>query len=453
MKKIIYGAWLLASLASTSCKEYLDAKPNEVLTLLSDDLASLQLLLDNTTTMNTKYPAANMLASDDVEITDVNWNALYQQSIVSANAYVWEEDVFNDNDNNDWGLPYTAIFYANLVLDNLNEGENAHAPETEKNNIRGQALFFRAFAYYQLLQQFAKPYHATTAHTDLGIVLRPSSNISTGSKRYTVQECYDRILEDLEETTQLLDAVQLYKTRPNKAAAYGMLAKIWLLMGNYEKALSFAEQCLQMDGKLIDYNKLTAADDYPVPRFNDEVIFHASLLSITGIYYPYVSVSNELYNRYQEHDLRKYINFKYNNDDDIEFKGSYVGGNYQFGGVANDEIYLIAAECYARLGNVQMAMERLNELLANRYESNAFDSLSITDEEAAIHVILLERRKELLFRNIRWSDMRRLGKEADGQVNLTRMVNGKTYTLMKGNEFYVFQIPTKVVELSGIKQN
>jgi len=85
------------------------------------------------------------------------------------------------------------------------------------------------------------------------------------------------------------------------------------------------------------------------------------------------------------------------------FKGNYARALYlSFSGIATDEMYLIRAECYA----IREAMDDLNTLLLKRYRTGTYVPLSINNKEDALARILLERRKELLMRGLRWIDIK-----------------------------------------------
>jgi len=65
----------------------------------------------------------------------------------------------------------------------------------------------------------------------------------------------------------------------------------------------------------------------------------------------------------------------------------------------------------------------------------------------------LERRKELIFRGLRWSDLRRLNMDTRFAVTLKRKVNNKEFLLLPKDARYTLQIPISVIKSSGIQQN
>lgn len=73
--------------------------------------------------------------------------------------------------------------------------------------------------------------------------------------------------------------------------------------------------------------------------------------------------------------------------------------------------------------------------------------LTASDEEAALELILNERRKELPFRGLRWSDLRRLNKEGYN-ITLQRKLD-KNYILPPNDRRYVLPIPHTVLNLNG----
>src|SRR5690606_19512014 len=116
----------------------------------------------------------------------------------------------------DWNYPYRQVFYANVVLDGLNRITPTSDIQREYNIIKGSALFYRAHAFFQIAQVFAKPYNKQTAGSDLGIPLRLTSDINAESTRESLQVTYNQIVDDLLESATLLQESVTYKTRPSK---------------------------------------------------------------------------------------------------------------------------------------------------------------------------------------------------------------------------------------------
>ncbi len=116
-------------------------------------------------------------------------------------------------------------------------------------------------------------------------------------------------------------------------------------------------------------------------------------------------------------------------------------------------MYLARAECYARLGQSGKALDDVNHLLAHRYVSGTYTPLVTIAEDDLLPLILLERRKELLFRGVRWEDLRRLNREGRFQTTLERTIGGKTYELPPGHPNWTWPIPPEAIAIGGYQQN
>ena len=434
----------------SSCKKnWLDAKPNKKL-VVPHTLADLQALLDNTTfVFNMGQPTLGEIGSDDYYVMYPDWLALGTN--LERNGYIWAKNVYNGEEVSDWMLPYQRVFYENYILETIENIPRDSTNLSAWNNVKGSALFGRGFDFYSIADLFAKPFDSATATTDLGIPLRLHSDINGKSVRATVMQTYNQIITDLKASLLLLPNVPAYKTRPSKAASYAMLARTYLNMENYSQSLLYADSCLLLQPVLIDYNTVDISSQYPFPRFNDEVIYHAALNYLDVISNYVAIVDSTIYQSYGNNDLRKYL-FIDTTDGHPRFKGGYDGYT-GFAGIATDEIYLVSAECNARLGNISRAMDRLNTLLENRLKASTFKPLTASTADKALRLILSERRKELIFRGLRWTDLRRLNQDPRFAVTLTRNLDGNTYTLPPNDNRYVWPIPDQEIQLSGIAQN
>jgi hypothetical protein len=395
-----------------------------------------------------------MVGDGDYIIADGDYNGLGFPP--EQGAYIWADtkDFYGGQANNDWILAYARILSDNVIIDGITPIKTTASTQVAYNNVKGSALFFRSFDFYNLSQQYCKIYKASTANTDLGLPLRVSSNVNVKVGRSSVEQTYNQITADLLQAASLLPETPLYPTRPSKPAAFALLSRIYLSQENYAKALVYADSCLQLQNGLMDFNQLKPSNFDPgIPRFNKEVIFHAQLNGYESFDNYVFVVSPSLLQSFDANDLRTSIWF-FTQAGNKSFWGSYVGDGYSiFGGIATDEMYLNRAECYARSGNVTAAMKDLNTLLKTRWKTGTYTDIIAATSDQAMSFIIKERRKELCFRNLRWSDLRRLNSEPRFQTTLTRTINGQSYTLAPGSTKYVLPLDPVETSTGGLQQN
>lgn len=432
-----------------SCDKFLDAKPDQKMTIPSN-LNDCDALLDNYSEMNTMYPVSGEAAADDYYLLDQNWESLY--SPAQRAIYLWDANV--DISSDEWQGPNKIILMANQVLEVLKTIDSTKDLD-RYNRIKGSALFFRGYALSQLANVFTLPYQKETAKDMLGLPLRLSPNVDYVAQRASLEDTYKQIIADLNESALLLPAISLYKSRPIKPAAYAALARVGLVISDFDLAESAAKSSLSLYDELLDYNQQSLHVFPSFERANLEVLFDASTLP-GELLYPLISkIDSSLLDLYQENDLRKLLYFMENEDGSFSFKGQYNGDIYSsiFSGIATDEVYLTLAEAYARNNKVDLAMLKLNELMVTRWKKDFFVPFSASNSEQAIQIILHERRKELVMRNIRWMDLRRLNQEPAFQKDLKRVIKGKAYTLGVDDKRYAFLIPLDVMGFAKLEQN
>ncbi|MGN6418515.1 MAG: RagB/SusD family nutrient uptake outer membrane protein [Pseudobacter sp.] len=447
-RSFIFLPLLLFFTCLFSCKKYLDKKPEKSLVLITS-LKDIQALLDMYDVMNVQSgPGLLELAADDYYVTQESFNSV---DILERQNYVWDPRAMLEAG---WVNVYQRpVYYANVALDQL-PGITVR-PEEQKqyNELKGAALFFRAWSFYHLAQLYCQPYAQSTLD-EPGIVLRLGSAILERSERATIRKTYEQITNDLTVAVGLLPETSAFPTRPNKAAAFGALARVNLAMRNYDDAGRFADSCLLRNSQLMDYNQLDSNASVPFSMFNKEVVFYSTLSVdvITSMYYS--KADSVLINSYAPDDLRRGMFFNKNDDGTWTYSASYEGSGYPlpFNGVAVDEMFLIRAEAAARAGNISAAMFALNTLLKNRWNASAFTDFTAATPAVALQLILQERRKELTSRGIRWMDLRRLNLEGAG-ITLKRIINGKEYSLPAGDARWVMLIPDIVISQSNIPQN
>ncbi|HEY8894221.1 MAG TPA: RagB/SusD family nutrient uptake outer membrane protein [Niastella sp.] len=436
-----------------SCKKsWIEDRSNKSLDV-PNTIVDFQALLDNVLIMNDNHPNIGEAGADNYYVPYALWQTWPS---TYRNAYVWEKDIYNNalTDLPNWNNAYRQVFYANIVLDGIDKVGSEQLNDPAWNNAKGSAYFYRAEAFFNISQLYAQPFSLTFPDYP-GIPLRLNADPNAVSVRASLSDSYKQIESDLLNSVDYLPVVPLYKTRPSKPAAYALLSRYYLVKQDFSRALNYADLCLKLYDSLLDYNTLNASATYPVPGFNREVIYEATLQD--DPLYNVVFVDSNLYMSYDNNDVRKKLLFKTNALGQATFSGTYTGGTASsiskaFGGIASDEIYLTRAECYARTGNLAAAMNDLNSLLKLRWKTGTFVAKTAANTSEALALILQERRKETLFRGLRWLDLRRLNLDG-ANITLTRNLNNQIYTLPPNDPRYVLPIPPDVIAISGMTQN
>lgn len=447
MKKIIYG--VLCMLLFGACDNYLDIKPKGIKEPSSvEDMHRIMTKLYYTTE-NT------FLMGDDIfkpEVLAENFSLLFH----NYNAYSWGEYLFpKDGRDTDWEESYANLYRFNTVIERI---DNASGDDELRKQVKGDALFNRAYAYFKLVNQYAKQYNVETASTDLGVPLRLIADVNAVNTRATVAEVYEQMIADLEVAIELLSVEKDHNFRPNKVAANILLAKVYLHMRNFELARKYAGNALKNDNSLFDYQTIDDAKKFPTPQEHPEYPFYTWKRQkvdlspkvydgIDGTYF-----SPELLALYDANDLRVKLWQRLTNEHGVIFNYRHAM-EYRHQGLCIPDAYLIRAECNARLGEKDAAMDDVNAIRVKRFKTEEYSALTATDATDALNKVLDERRREMAFLNDRWYDMRRLDVDPVYQRTYTRTLGGKTFTLEINSNRFVVAIPRNVIDINGIEQN
>lgn len=426
-----------------SCGDFLDEKNDKSLTV-PNRLSDLEALLNHANSMNTEYVASlGEVASDNLHLTDNAWGAILADE--DRGAYIWEPIPVKDKF---W--PYGRILNCNVVLQQIETMKEGS--QEERNHIRGSALFYRGIAFFDLLQIYARSYEDELADDEPGIVLRVTGDIDEELNWASQEQSMKQIEGDLLHAATLLnDASPRYPTQASKTAVYGVLARYYLMKKEYGKALEFADKVLAKNDKLMNYN-LISSGKYPFERYNKEVLFF-SMSDGTGVLSESrARVHPDLYEMYTDTDRRKEIFFTKNADGFYAFSGDYSRNtsSYKFCGLTTAEILLTRAECRVRVGNMEGAIEDMQKFFEHRYAEKPTLQSDMNYGEL-LRIILDERRKELVFRGMRWFDLRRLTQEESGVDRIVKVVDGQTYSKsLEEIKAFRYLVPQSVIDQTEI---
>ncbi|WP_424049886.1 RagB/SusD family nutrient uptake outer membrane protein [Prevotella melaninogenica] len=447
----------------TGCNDYLDIKPKgeKIPTTVSDYETLLNY--ESVQKVSDTYPA---YLTDDVFLPDVaegtatpGLNSV-DQSI--RNLYLFKKEVFGDaQDDGFWFASYNRIYYYNTVIDNIMNADGSD--EQQKLSIRAEALISRALEYLYLVNGYAKYYDVRTAESDPGVPLILDEDISKKNLvRASVKDVYAQIQSDLQTALPNLPMQAKGNAfRASKAAGYGVLAKMYLYMGNYAEALKAANAVLEMNNSLLDLKKYAVVKpqssigrtNVPQDIDNPENIYIKFAPYVYGLSSK-VFGSDELISLFSEDDMRLQVYFTKNFRNiptDKYVWAPYLRANLA---VSSPEIYLIAAECEAREGSIERAIALINKLRDNRIKNNT--DIVATDRNDALQKVLEERRRELAMSGmVRYIDLKRLNQESQFAKTVTHVTGEGTFRLEPNSPLYVLPIPAKVMRFNknSMKQN
>lgn len=438
----------------TSCRKYLDIVPKGK--IIPENTGDYRLLLDQINTNGksvgfVRSYSNDLLMADDIMVTPFS-AGFY--GAAGQNALTFAEHIYQDFESDpDWEALYNQIYVTNLVINEVMDSKSGS--QQEKSKLQAEARVHRAHALLILVNLYARHYNPATAATDPGVPLRIKLDFEENLKRASVQDVYDFILNDLSLSLEALPpAPELnINYRPVSAAAYALLARASLFMNRIEDALKYADSSLKRYNVLVNYNTLgpnpliPGSLQIPIGLQNKEVLLLKSAVSNASLFY----ADNNLMALYdKQNDLR--VPAMYFNDALFGMSYGYISsewsGRQPVKGPSVPEMYLIRAESYARLGDIDKAIDDINMLRGFRYKAGSSYTLTASTKEEALALVKEERRRELAFRGSRLFDIKRYNTFDNDNITVTHTVNGTDYSLTPGSPRFVLPIGRKYIDLN-----
>jgi len=443
-----YIVFSMAALTFSGCEKYVDIKTQG--NLVPSQTINYRYLLNNTNGFEAN-PNLSDFASNDINITDAS-----QLSTLTSlnynyflNSYTWQNVIFplgtTAEQDLSWNAAYAVVLHCNTII---NELPTSDGTEAEKAALTAESLVHRADAYLALVNNYAKPYNANTAATDLGVPLLLEQTVSQKLNRATVKAIYDQIIADLLRAIPALPVTQAYNTLPSLASAYGELARCYLYMNDYVNASRYADLALEQRSTINDLSALTLVNSTNYPRrITDPEILLSKVPYGGGVSYTptALKLSDEFLALLGTQDQRYTLFTVPASTISTLYTGRYSYKERAIGETRNEgpsvpEMTLIRAEAFARAGDYNNAMLWVNRLRIKRFKTADYVPLTATSANDALVKVIDERRREFFGIALRWWDMRRLKNEALFTRTYTRVANGVTYTLAPNSDRYTFPI-------------
>lgn len=434
--KVIYKTLplLVLLVLLSSCKDFLGNVPKGY--QIPTKVEEYELLL-NDDNLSTLSLSTFDLMADEIKVpVKLGENFYVLTTLVNMSPewrriYLYQAPFFGpDKSDGNYDAAYSRIFTYNSILTGL---KTASGDEEERSRVRAEALACRALEYLTLVGIYGPGYDSEHASEIKTIALLTDNDINHKDLSPASQkEVYRQIIADLEEAIPLLPVKSVGNTcRMSKAAGYGIYARAAWQMKDYKTALVHARKALELNSELVDYKKLElhaeewapgARNNYPTPLLNPENILIRLLSPREGLS-AYALVSQSVLSLFEgSEDMRRkiFITDAPDGDPNACPPGELVWQSAIFPnlGISTPEMYLIAAECEARVGSRDEALRLLNHLRDYRIVDNK--PLRISDKTELIRAVLDERQREFLFRGFfRIVDLKRRAQDPDFAVTIT----------------------------------
>ncbi|MDX1938006.1 MAG: RagB/SusD family nutrient uptake outer membrane protein [Flavihumibacter sp.] len=475
MKRLSIIAISALTLFSACKKDYLETRPTNAVasasafTTTSDALLVLNGIHRATYNRETQgdYGQPSMMIYMDMLGEDLVMNAV-------GNGWYNNEYKWLSHRNENSGLvSYAYRFYygllvnANLIIANI---DNASGPQAEKNYIKGNALAYRAFCHFNLVQLFGKRYDKATApNNQLGVPLMLTPTVEPQA-RETVEKIYTQINADIDAAIPLLTTARPNRSHFNVNVVRGLKARVALTQQNWAVAateaaaaragFSLMSNALYLEGFSDGYNS-NPEWMWGIDHIDDQSGFFGAFHSYLSCNYNSTnirtnpkSINRLIYDVLPATDVRSKCWDKTGSTAAIVPPGGirrpYMTQKFRLLGNPSTtsqgdvpymraaEMYLIEAEAKARNNDEAGARTALFTLVSNRNPSYV---LSTNTGQALIDEIMLHRRVELWGEGFRFLDLKRLNQPLNRNGSNHTLALANIFDMPAGDKAWEFLIP------------
>ncbi len=479
--KILLTLFSLSFILLNSCKKFLDVEPKGYAIIKTID--QYNGLFNNSPLITyanfsissggaagiTGYADLPVIMADDVFSAPANLTTLPLLSY--ANAFKWQPDIYLPTDDApDWGAFYAQNYIYNVIVNGVMDAEDGTLEQ--KKQLLSEARANRALVHFMVANFFGKPYNATTANTDLSVPIVTEANVGqTGFRRATVKELYDFVVSELQAAIPDLPLQTTSRVRLAQAGGYFILGQVYLFMADYNNALvnlnnsrtSLTTSAIPVS--LYDYNT-TMATWYNAATPHRGASLHPQQFNSNEVFYTKQQLISTYYTRNAAYIKPSVMNLFNPTDHRLKFffNKDYVTGATMLAGFQRNSpgavnwgpslpnLYLMLAECKARLNDLTGAKQELETLRTKRMPLvNA--AVPLTTQEDMVKFVLAERQREYAGTGVRWFDMRRLSTDpVYNNIDPTHQLGTENYTLT--NARLTMRIPPKVLDFNpGMPDN
>lgn len=412
---------VVAPMLFSGCKKFVDvdAPSNQLVTstvytsdnTIKSALAGMFVTYAETESYDTQFSLAFVTgnSADETQyFTSVaDFDPFIKNSILTDNNYILSI----------WSSLYTSIYQANAIIAGVNNA-GGNVSDGIKKEALGEAKFMRALCYFYL----------TNLWGDVPLAVSTDPSVNSHLSRTARAIIYQRIIQDLTDARDALQPDYSFsnseRIRPNKFAALGLLARVYLYNKDWADAEASASAVIS-NSSLYSLLATTDLANMFVEN-NDEAILQFSnnadgLTAESGYYaldissIPDFQLTPSLVNAFESGDQRftnwvgvtqyqgatYYYLSKYKNNTIVSASPEYC--TY----MRLAEQYLIRAEARAQQNNLTGAVSDINIIRKRAGLGNT----TATSQRDILLAVEQERRVELFSEyGHRWNDLRRTGR-------------------------------------------
>lgn len=471
MKKIIVSLTFLLTL--NSCRDFLVVEPVEqisIKTQLSTKDGMLVALngayyqLKSSTIHSTAPYVYGDLLSGNLGFSPSNSTGLISAPNAVENLYNFEESKLQNatTTSSFYSGSYSLINNLNLILQYIDDLTDA--TESEKKEIKAEALAMRAFMHFQLYKMYGQNYTYTSDASYLGIVYN-TAPLKVGidyPSRKTVAETFSLLEIDITTAISLFQNEQAIPVGEKRNffssnVAKAVAADIALWKNDWQKAYDYSTDIINNSGLSL-YTNTSITNDWALSELILELPNSNENNSIISTLYSYNTASSrsnyvasgDLMNLYSAGDQRR--TFYESRNIRTSINGTFTTVPYFFTtkfkfNVSNSvyrltEFYFIRAEAALRLGNNNQALSDINTIRTRA----GIPVLAVINMD----LLLEEKRREFAFENKTFFDLMRNHKNV---VRNTGCISTKC-NLTYPSDYFVLPIPQQTIDVnSAMQQN
>ncbi|MCS5490249.1 RagB/SusD family nutrient uptake outer membrane protein [Algoriphagus limi] len=439
MKHIVKTLVLGGAILAASCTD-LETQPRQSLTPETaladvDGLEALGLTAYGTLRNFNRYGQQLIIAP---EIMADNLRI-----IANTGRYIGQEQNTDRSHINIWNTGFwSGINTTNIVLSQIDDEENIPGDATQRQQVKGEALFLRALMYFDMARIYGYEPGKEVNGWDKSVILRTTPTLGFSDAdfraRATNRQVYDQIISDLQAAINLLPNASMGTTgvyRASRGSAQALLARVYLYDSKFAEAAATATAAMASFGLADDGTGLATPDNYiagfstaPNPESLFEIEIRSndwstvdgvnnSVCSLTANVFAsaqfIATATDDLIDAYDDNDVRRdaWVETTRSGADGTVYRSAkWLGHKGDFLEnlpiIRAAELYLIRAEARYRTGDEAGARADVNALRANR----GLEEFEISASGSALFdAIMLERRLEFALEGHRWFDLKRNG--------------------------------------------